>query len=127
MFYFAYQLFISSTYPLITDYFLILLIGKCSTCNSEDYNCVCDICNKNQPKTESSIVRNTRSQKQNKIDWISCNKCRQRVHPQCSEINKKEISKINKCIKANKVALFFKCAKCSILSAKTFGIDILHS
>ena len=79
-----------------------MLIGKCNTCNSEDCDCVCHICNKNQPETESAIIRNTRSRKQNKIDWISCNKCGQWVHPQCSGINKKEITKINKCIKANK-------------------------
>ena len=84
------------------------------------------ICNKNQLETESAIIRNTRSRKQNKIDWISCNKCGQWVHPLCSGINKKEITKINKCIKQNnKAEPFFKCLKCSILSAKTFGIDII--
>ena len=40
---------------------------------------------------------------------------------------KKEITKISKCIKANKAEPFFKCLKCSIFSAKTFGIDILQS
>ena len=83
-----------------------MLIGKCNTCNSEDCDCVCHICNKNQPETESAIIRNTRSRKQNKIDWISCNKCGQWVHPQCSGINKKEITKINNCIKANKAEPF---------------------
>ena len=78
-----------------------MLTGQCNTCNTEDCNCVCYICNKNQPETGSAI-RNTRSRKQNKIDWISCNKCGQWVHPQCSAINKKDITKINKCIKANK-------------------------
>ena len=100
--------------------------GQYNTCNSEYCNCVCHICNKNQPETESVIIRNTRSRKQNKIDWISCNKCGQRVHPQCSRINKKEITKINKCMKANKAEPFFKCLKCSIVSAKTFGIDIIQ-
>ena len=41
-------------------------------------------------------------------------------------INKKEITKINKCIKDNNAEPFFKCLKCSILSAKTFGIDIIQ-
>ena len=41
-------------------------------------------------------------------------------------INKKEITKINKCIKDNNAEPFFKCLKCSILSAKTFGIDIMQ-
>ena len=47
-------------------------------------------------------MRNTRSRKQNKIDWISCNNCGQCqwVYPYCSGINKKEITKINKWIKA---------------------------
>ena len=44
------------------------LTGKSSICNSEDCNCVCHICNKNQPETESSIIMNTRSWKQSKID-----------------------------------------------------------
>ena len=57
---------------------------------------------------------------------MSCNKCGQWVHPQHSGINKKEITKINKCIKANEAEQFFKCLKCSILSAKTFGIDIMQ-
>ena len=103
-----------------------MLTGKCNTCNSEECNCACHICNKNQPETKSAVIRNTRSRKQNKIDWISCNKCGQWVHPQYSGINKKEITKINKCIKANKAEPFFKCLKCSILSTKTFGIDILQ-
>ena len=126
MCYFACQLFISL--HLSTDYWftLIMLTGKYNTCNSEDCNCVCHICNKNQPETESAIIRNTRSRKQNKIDWISCNKCGQWVHPQCSGINKKEINKTNKCFKANKVEPFFKCLNCGILSAKIFGIDIIQ-
>ena len=103
-----------------------MLTGQCNTCNSEDCNCVCHICNKNQPKTGSAIIRNTRSRKQNKIDWISCSKCGQWVHPQCSGINKKEITKVNKCIKANKAEPIFKYLKCSILSAKTFRIDIIQ-
>ena len=103
-----------------------MLTGQCNTCNSEDCNCVCHICNKNQPKTGSAIIRNTRSRKQNKIDWISCNKCEQWVNPQRSGINKKEITKINQCIKANKAGPFFKCLKCSILPAKTFGINIIQ-
>ena len=82
-----------------------------------------DTCNKNQPETEFSIIRNTtRSQKQNKIDWISCNKCGQWVHSQCLGINIKEITEINKCIIANKAEPFFKCLKWSILATKTFGI-----
>ena len=40
-------------------------------------------------------------------------KCGQYVHPQCSGINKKDITKINKCIKANKAEPFFKSLKCS--------------
>ena len=44
------------------------LTGKSNICNSEDWNCVYHICNKNQPETESSIIRNTRSWKQSKID-----------------------------------------------------------
>ena len=103
-----------------------MLTGHYNTCNSEDCNWVCHICNKNQSETESAIIRHTRSRKQNKIDWMNCNKCGQWVHPQRSGINKKEITKINKCIKANKAEPFFKCLKCSILSTKTFGIDILQ-
>ena len=33
---------------------------------------------------------------------------------------KKEITKINKCIKANKTEPFFKCLNCSTFSVKTF-------
>ena len=44
------------------------LTGKSSICNSEDWNCVYHIRNKNQPETESSIIRNTRNWKQSKID-----------------------------------------------------------
>ena len=40
-------------------------------------------------------------------------KCGQWVHLQCSEIKKKDITKINKCIKANKAEPFFKSLKCS--------------
>ena len=104
-----------------------MLTGKYNTCNSEDCNYVFHIIyNKNQSQTESAIIRNTISQKQNKLGWISCNKCGQCVHPQFSGINKKEITKINKCIKVNKAEPFFSCLKCSILSAKTFGIAIIQ-
>ena len=103
-----------------------MLIQKCSTCNSENCNYVCHICNKNQSETESSIIRNARSRKQNKLDWINCTKCGQWIHPQCSGINKKEISKLNACIKANKAEPFFKFLKCSIFLVKTFAIDILQ-
>ena len=71
-------------------------------------------------------MRNVRSRKQHKIDWISCNKRGQWVHPQFPEISKKEITKINNCIKNNEAEPFFKRLKCSIVSAKAFGIDILQ-
>ena len=97
---FAYQLLFYLHLSTDSWFTFIMLTGKCNTGNSEDYNCVCHICNKNQSETASAIIRNTRSWKQNKIDWISCNKSGQWGHPQPSRINKKKITKINKCIKA---------------------------
>ena len=96
---------------------------KCSTCNTEDCNCVCYICEDNQPKNSSEVSKKkTRSLK---IDWISCNSCNNWVHPKCSGINKKEFTKIDKIIKSSKTGSnFFKCLKYSFQSATALAVDL---
>ena len=47
------------------------------------------------------------------------------MHPQCSGINKKEFTKIDKIIKSSKTGNnFFKCLKCSLQSATALGVDL---
>ena len=47
------------------------------------------------------------------------------MHPQCSGINKKEFTKIDKIIKSSKTGNnFFKCLKCSFQSATALGVDL---
>ena len=73
-------------------------------------------------KLLSSLKEETRSLK---IDWISCNSCNNWVHPQCSGINKKKFTKIDKITKSSKTENnFFKCLKCSFQSATGLGVDL---
>ena len=80
----------------------------CKYCFSEDCNCVCTICNKQQPKINTP-VKKTRRKKGSQEDWISCNLCRKWVPPICTGLTKKENIKISKLIKEKKVDYFFQC------------------
>ena len=46
------------------------------------------------------------------------------MHPQCSRINKKEFTKIDKIIKSSKAGNNFWCLKCSFQSATALGVDL---
>ena len=66
-------------------------IGKLCLC--EDCICTCTICNKHQPNILSP-VKVTRNKKETHINWISCNSCKNWVHPKCSGLTKKKIKKL---------------------------------
>ena len=59
--------------------------------------------------------------KERKVHWISCNSCRNWVHPIYTGLTKKENKKINKIIKEKRVDFFFKFLKCSLKSITSNG------
>ena len=85
----------------------------CKLCLCEDCIRTCAICNKHQPNILSP-VKVTRNKKENHINWISCNACKNWVHPKCSGLTKSENTKIEKLIKEKKIDYYFKCIKCCV-------------
>ena len=87
---------------------------------SEDCIWICTIPNKHQPEI-TKLGKKTRRKKERKVHWISCNSCRNWVHPICTGLTKKENKKINKIIKEKRVDFFFKFLKCSLKSIASNG------
>ena len=85
----------------------------CKLCLCENCIRTCAICNKNQPNILSP-VKVTRNKKENHINWISRNACKNWVHPKCSGLTKNENTKIEKLIKEKKIDYYFKCIKCCV-------------
>ena len=82
----------------------------CKLCLCENCIRTCAICNKHQPNILSP-VKVTRNKKENHINWISCNACKNWMHPKCSGLTKNENTKIEKLIKEKKIDYYFKCIK----------------
>ena len=91
----------------------------CDTCYKEDCSCICHICNKHQLDEEESKPKRKTRQTEKNINWISCNNCKNWVHPQCTGLTKAEYTKIKNyqvppTNKKDKSEPFFKCLKCCL-------------